>query len=221
VDKRKKHGTRRHIKLVTITGTEAAGLAAHLELEHPAAGAAKSNGAAVGAAELVADGLQQVSSTAAELTAEQLTAQADAIATEYTPAPSTDESQNATLDPQAPPQVSTEDAEKGYRMIGLAVVGQSALIFAPAWHVTLEEQTTVSDAIVQALMIWFPGGLIPAKYLALLVLASAVGAIAIARIDPVTGELPPRHAPAKKSVPVPQQPPAAAGAAATHIQPPH
>lgn len=220
MDKRKKHGTRRHIKLVTITGTEAAGLAAHLE--HPAAGAAKSNGAAVGAAELVADGLQQVSSTAAELTAEQLTDQADAIATEYAPAPSTDESQNVTLDPNAPPQVSTADAEKGYRMLGMAVVGQSALLFAPAWHVTLEEQTSVSDAIVQALMIWFPGGLIPAKYLALLVLASAVGSIAIARIDPVTGELPPRHAPAKKSVPVPQQPPAAgAGAAATHIQPPH
>jgi hypothetical protein len=121
-----------------------------------------------------------------------------------------------TLDPNAPPTVSTEDAEKGYRLLGMAVVGQSALLFAPAWHVTLEEQTSVSDAIVQALMIWFPGGLIPAKYLALLVLASAVGTIAISRIDPVTGELPPRHAPPKKHVPAP-----AAGAAATHIQPSH
>ena len=220
MDKRKKHaGGRRNIKLVPSGGAFAD---AELELETAAASstAAKSNGAAHaggGDIESMAHGLQQVS-TAAELTAEQLSAQADEVAAEYAQPPAGAPA-DLPPDPNAPPVVSTEDAEKGYRLLGMAVVGQSALLFAPAWHVTLEEQTSVSDAIVQALMIWFPGGLIPAKYLALLVLASAVGTIAISRIDPVTGELPPRHAPVKK--PVSAAPTAAAGAAATHIQPSH
>lgn len=154
---------------------------------------------------------------AAGLDAERLDLEADQVAADYAPAPA--DAAAAAVDPNAPPVISTEDAEKGYRMLALAVVGQSCLLFVPAWRVSIEEQTTVSDAMVQALLLWFPDGLIPAKYLALLVLASAVGTVALSRIDPKTGELPPRHAPVEKSIPVAPAG-AATGNAATHIQPP-
>jgi len=169
----------------------------------------------------VARGLPEVSFTVED---EKLAAAADQVAADYAPPPLLDGAQPAAAgaDPSAPPVISTEDAEKGYRMLGLAVVGQSCMLLAPAWHVTQVEQTSVSDAIVQALMIWFPDGIIPAKYLALLVLVSAVGTIALSRIDPVTGELPPRHAPPKKPA-VPAAPAAAAAPQSNpaHIQPTH
>jgi len=208
-------GGRRHTGGSTPSRTEKSNPSsgAHAELEGATAG---------GGPLAVASRLPQVNLRMID--DEKLTAAADAVAAEYAPPPAAalDPLAAAPPDPNAPPVVSTEDAEKGYRLLGLAVVGQSCLLLVPAWHVTTEEQTTVSDAIVQALMLWFPDGLIPAKYLALLVLASAVGTIALSRIDPATGELPPRHAPPKKPTVPPA--PAAAGAGVdprTQIQPTH
>lgn len=131
-----------------------------------------------------------------------LAAEADAIAEQFRePAP------GAVLDPAAQ-QLAAETVEQAYNILGTAVVSQGAAVFIPNWHITPAETKDMSDAIVQALMLWFPDGLIPPKYMAILAIAGVGARIAMARRDELTGELPPRYAPKKP------RPPAGAPAAA-------
>jgi hypothetical protein len=100
--------------------------------------------------------------------------------------------------PPAPAELEAaaqiENAVAGYNILALGIVAQGAELIFPNWHITPTEQTDLSGAMVQALMLWFPDGLIPAKYMAVLVIAGVAGKIALSRRDD-SGALPPRHAP--------------------------
>jgi hypothetical protein len=129
----------------------------------------------------------------------QLAREADQVAQE---AAADDAAAAAALPPTPEAEAAAaqvENAEEGYKILALAVVGQGYELFAPAWHVTPLEKGDMADALVAALMLWFPDGLIPAKYMALLVIAGIGAKIAIARRDPVTGILAPRHDPAPEA----------------------
>ena len=120
----------------------------------------------------------------------------------------------------SPEQIQlVQDAEKGYKILALGVVSQGAALIVPNWQVTGDEKTALADSIVQALMLWFPDGLIPPKYMALLVVAACVSTIVMSRMDAETGALPPRYAPTKKDVPTTAVPSAATAAQFTHITP--
>lgn len=119
-----------------------------------------------------------------------LEAEADAIAAQF----QTDPAAGAGADPQTQ-ALAAETVQQAYDILGNMVVSQGAAVFIPNWHITPGETKDMSDAIVQALMIWFPDGLIPPKYMAVLAIAGVGARIAMARRHPDTGELPPRYAP--------------------------
>jgi hypothetical protein len=120
----------------------------------------------------------------ADQVAHEAAAEAAAIAAEYPPGPTAEDAAEA---------VKIENAAEGYKILAFAIVGQGAELFVPNWHVTTTEKTDLADALVQALMLWFPDGLIPPKYMALLVVFGIGAKIAFARRDD-SGALLPRHA---------------------------
>jgi len=133
-------------------------------------------------------GLFQVSDPVNEvhIDAAALQAEAAAVASEF-PA-------DLPADPGAELQPAvSEDAKKGYQILAGALVGQGALIFVPAWDVSPAECTDLADAIVEALLLWFPDGVIPPKYMAILAVLGVGFRIAYARRDPSTGAFKPRH----------------------------
>lgn len=154
-------------------------------------------GAGSGQAEPVANGLLGD-------TDRILSAEADAIAEQFR--------EPAAADPQQlqQQQLTQETVEQAYNILGAAVVSQGAAVFIPNWRITPAETKDMSDAIVQALMLWFPDGLIPPKYMAILAIAGVGARIAMARRDELTGELPPRYAPKKR--PPASSPPQSAAA---------
>jgi hypothetical protein len=119
-----------------------------------------------------------------------LEAEADAIAREFSDTPS---DAAPAVDPSQ--QLSAESVEEAYGILSRMVVSQGAAVVIPNWKITPAETDDMAAAIVQALMIWFPDGMIPPKYMAVLAIAGVGARIAIARRDPNTGELPPRYAP--------------------------
>jgi hypothetical protein len=120
-----------------------------------------------------------------------LAAEADAIAAGH-----------VETDPLVPPPageggeviapVSDADTLAGYVVVAEAVVAGAAQSFAPAWAVTPAETHKLADALARACVLWFPDGMIPPKYLALLVVANAGWEIVAAHRDPQTGKLQPR-----------------------------
>ena len=153
--------------------------------------ASSSNGHAAGAGGGMAAEFLQVN--AVRIDEDQLAAETEQVAAEATQDAA---AAAADLPPTAADEaaaVQIANAEEGYKILALAVVGQGYELFAPAWHVTPLEKSDMSDALVAALLLWFPDGLIPPKYMALLVIAGIGAKIAIARRDPVTGLLAPRH----------------------------
>lgn len=132
-----------------------------------------------------------------------LEAEADAIAAQFRP----DDPAAAGADPQTQ-ALAAETVQQAYDILGNMVVSQGAAVFIPNWHITPAETKDMSDAIVAALMLWFPDGLIPPKYMAVLAIAGVGARIAVARRNPETGELPPRYAPPpRKAQPTAAAPP--------------
>ncbi len=111
-----------------------------------------------------------------------LQAEAASVAQEFAPPPS-----------DAPPEMpaASPDTEAGYEILAVTVVAQGAAVFVPAWELTQAEVRDLSDAIVRALVLWFPDGMIPAKYMAVLAILGVGLRIAEARRDPVTGQFKP------------------------------
>jgi hypothetical protein len=125
----------------------------------------------------------------------QLQSEAAALAQEFPAAPAP--AAAAELAPPVDP-----NAQAGFEVLALGSVTTLAAVFVPAWEVTQEECRTLSDAIVRALMLWFPDGMLPPKYMAVLAVAGAGATIAFARMDPKTGALKPM----KYAKPVADQP---------------
>ena len=67
-------------------------------------------------------------------------------------------------------------------------------MFAPNWAVQPEEASEFSDAMAEALLLWFPDQIIPPKYLAAFNVAWVGLKIIATRRDPETGALKPLHA---------------------------
>lgn len=111
----------------------------------------------------------------------QLQSEAAQLAGEFPQAPTPD----AAAEPAAP--AVNADAAKGYEILAMALVGQGAAVFVPAWEVTEPEVRDLSNAIVEALLLWFPDGVLPAKYIAVLAVVGVGTRIAMARRDPSTG----------------------------------
>jgi hypothetical protein len=106
---------------------------------------------------------------------------------------------DAPLDPvmgadgaPAPAGPSAEDMAKGYAMLGKAALGVICEATVPNWEVNDIEQSKIADALGAACALWFPDE-VPPKYAALIVLAGAIGQVAISRRDPATGAFIPRH----------------------------
>ena len=158
-----------------------------------AAARAKANaeaGAAAGATEPLADGLPPEGRRL-------LDAEADAIASEFaSDAPPLEDGGNEG-------QLSPEAIEQGYLILANMVVSQGAAIAIPNWHITGPETDDMSKALVECLMLWFPDGVLPPKYLSILAIAGVAARIAMVRRDPQTGALPPRHAPPPRPPPPP------------------
>ena len=80
---------------------------------------------------------------------------------------------------------------EGYTVLCAAVVAAAANGLAPAWQVTPAETQSLAGAMAQALVLWFPDQVIPAKYMALLAVAGVSFEIISARRLP-SGGLRPR-----------------------------
>jgi hypothetical protein len=119
----------------------------------------------------------------------QLQAEADAALSLAPPDPAAAEIPGAEPAPAGP---SPEEMEQGYAMLAGAALDMTFEMAAPAWEVTDAEKSKLADALGKACALWFPGE-IPAKYVALIVVAGSVGQIVAARRDPSTGRLKPRH----------------------------
>jgi hypothetical protein len=174
----------------------------------------QTSAAAVNAAADLADAGQQ---TEAERMADGLLGVNDQILAEEAAAIAREfEAPPPAADPAVEHQQQLEAAtvEQAYEILSRAVVSQGAAVFVPNWNITPAETDDLGAAIVQALMIWFPDGMIPPKYMAILAIAGVGARIAIARRDPVSGELPPRYAPPPKR---PTQPAPAAPNGVSHI----
>jgi hypothetical protein len=103
-----------------------------------------------------------------------------------------------TVDGQQPEEeltpASPEEIRQGYEVLFTGLVGWSAQVFAPNWAITPDETTGMSKALTGACVLWFPDQPIPAKYLAILVVAASAAQIVQARQDPETGTLKPLRA---------------------------
>lgn len=127
-----------------------------------------------------------------------LEAEADAIAAQFAQPAAVDAGTGAPAPTDQAQALAAETVQQAYDILSAAVVSQSAAVFIPNWRITPAETKDMSDAIVQALLLWFPDGMIPPKYMAVLAIAGVAARIAAVRKDPDTGELPPRYAPPPK-----------------------
>lgn len=104
-------------------------------------------------------------------------------------APADDLAPSADAPPSPAGEVvaSPEEIKKGYIAIADLLVERVHKSAAPNWAFKPEKRAALTDALATAAMLWFPDGIIPPKYLALLVLAQAIDAIASDNYDEGTG----------------------------------
>jgi hypothetical protein len=199
IKRRKKAGKSRVERVAGLdasdTGLEAGSADETGASSDPGAGLEAGTGAGAGEGEKVGlvPGVFQMNEL--QIDPAQLQSEAAALAQEFPAAPAP--AAAAELAPPVDP-----NAQAGFEVLALGSVTTLAAVFVPAWEVTQEECRTLSDAIVRALMLWFPDGMLPPKYMAVLAVAGAGATIAFARMDPKTGALKPM----KYAKPVADQP---------------
>lgn len=93
--------------------------------------------------------------------------------------------------PAAPAQPSEQDVLAGYAMIGETIINSATGALLPAWSIAPDKKHRLAGALAQAALLWFPDGLIPPKYLALLTIAGITVEIINDNRDPKTGALRP------------------------------